>query len=458
MNSQQTLSDSTPKKTYAIVGLGATGLSCARFLTAQQIPFYVTDSREVPPQGEALKQFAPDTPCSFGALDEGLIDKADCFLISPGLAPSTPFLQQLKRAGKLMLNDVALFANYAQAPLVGITGSNGKGTVTTWLAHMIAQAGFTVEMGGNIGIPVLDLLAKQPPDFYVLELSSFQLAYLHKFPLKAAALLNVSPDHLDYHGSMADYLQAKQRIFQRCDHAVLNGDDASLLPKTLKKEQTVFFSTHKNSQATYGLLDTPQGLCLARDKAPVLSVDELAVVGPHNWANALAAMALADAITLPEEAIVSALRSFRGLAHRCELVMCLRGVAWYNDSKGTNLSAVQAAIAGVGEKITGRVILIAGGQAKGAEFTPLAEPVARWVCHGIFMGEAASQLQQTLQEATTTHLVASLADAVQKAHALARPGDAVLLSPACASFDMFSSYEERGQTFVTLVEALARSL
>ena len=429
-------------KQVVIIGLGKTGLSCVTYFRQRGITPLVMDTRENPPGKESLPA---DCRLITGPLDAEILCSASLIVASPGIALATPALQAAQVAGVEIVGDIELFAREAKAPVVAITGSNGKSTVTTLVGLMAEQAGFKVGIGGNIGTPALDLLL-QPADLYVLELSSFQLETTSSLQPAAAVILNLSEDHLDRYDGMAGYLAAKQRIFANAKHIVVNRDDAATLPP-----QHAYWQSFGLNSESFGRVQQDDGLWLSVDGKPVLSVAELNIVGAHNQMNALAAMALADAVGIPQVAQLTVLRSFSGLAHRCQFVRDVNGVRWINDSKATNVGSTLAAVAGVGESVQGRLWLLAGGQGKGQDFSPLQPLLANQIYRMVCFGQDAGILMEL---ADNTQRVADLDEAVRSVAAEVQPGDWVLLAPACASLDQFRNFEQRGQRFADLVNAL----
>ena len=460
------MSDTRKKPTAAvIVGLGVTGLSCARYLLGHGWRISVTDSREDPPGRTELARLAPDVTVRFGALDTSLLDDAVCVVASPGVPLSDPFFAAAQRRGITIAGDIELFALAADAPVVGVTGTNGKSTVTTLLGRMAARAGVRVRVGGNLGEPALDLLqasqdAAQPAELYVLELSSYQLEATSSLDLRAATVLNVTPDHMDRYASMADYAAAKARIFSRCDTAVINLDDPLVAAMPHKAARVVGFSLQDASGADYTVAVREAGAGKNDDAGkqwlmcrgePLIPVDSMRLTGLHNAANALAALALGEAIGLPLKAMLDELTSFPGLAHRSQWVADVAGVSYVDDSKGTNVGATLAAVAGM----AGPLIVIAGGDGKSQDFTPLREAFRGKVRHVVLIGRDAPTLEQVLRDVCPTQRSATLPEAVRAAAKMARPGDTVLLSPACASLDMFRNYAHRGEVFSGAVRELA---
>ncbi len=429
-------------KQVVIIGLGKTGLSCVTYFRQRGITPLVMDTRDNPPGKESLPA---DCRLITGPLDTEILCSASLIVASPGIALATPALQAAQAAGVEIIGDIELFAREAKAPVVAITGSNGKSTVTTLVGLMAGQAGFRVGVGGNIGTPALDLLL-EPADLYVLELSSFQLETTSSLQPAAATILNLSEDHLDRYDGMAGYLKAKQRIFNHASHIVINRDDAATIPP----EQAYWKSFGLNSDS-YGRVQQDDGLWLSVDGKPVLAVAELNIVGAHNQMNALAAMALADAVNIPQAAQLAVLHSFAGLPHRCQFVREVNGVRWINDSKATNVGSTLAAVAGVSEGVKGRLWLLAGGQGKGQDFSPLQPLLAGQIYRMVCFGQDADILMKL---ADNTQRVADLDAAVRSVAAEVQPGDWVLLAPACASLDQFRNFEQRGQRFADLVNAL----
>lgn len=429
-------------KQVVIIGLGKTGLSCVNYFRQRGITPLVMDTRNNPPGKESLP-----TDCRLltGPLDTEVLLSASLIVASPGIALSTPALQAAQAARIEIVGDIELFAREAKAPIVAITGSNGKSTVTSLVGLMAKEAGYNVGVGGNIGTPALDLLL-EPADLYVLELSSFQLETTSSLQPAAAVILNLSEDHLDRYDGMAGYLAAKQRIFNHAKHIVVNRDDTATLPPLMSYWQ----SFGLNSTA-YGRIQCDDEWWLSIHSKPVLPVSALHIVGVHNQMNALAAMALADAVGIPQSAQLAVLRSFTGLAHRCQFVRDVNGVRWIDDSKATNVGSTLAAVAGVGESVQGRLWLLAGGQGKGQDFSPLQPLLASQIYRMVCFGQDADILMSL---AENTQRAANLEDAVHAVAAEAQEGDWVLLAPACASLDQFRSFEHRGQYFANLVNAL----
>ena len=445
------MSTASDKRPYAVIaGLGQTGLSCARYLHAHGWRLAVTDTRAAPPQLAALSALDPSIPVRLGLLDPALLEEATFVVASPGLPLHGPFFDEAQRRGLAIVGDIELFARAAAAPVVGVTGTNGKSTVTTLVARMAERAGLRVRAGGNLGPPALDLLA-DGTELYVLELSSYQLETTRSLHCKAATVLNVSADHLDRYPSLASYAAAKARIFVRCDTAVINLDDPLVVAMPRSASSTLSFSLRASLGATYALALHEGEWWLTRAASPILRLAELRIRGAHNAANALAALALGEALALPLPAMLAELRSFTGLPHRSQWIAEVKGVAYIDDSKGTNVGATLAAVAGH----EGPIVLIGGGDGKNQDFTPLAAACQGKVRHVVLIGRDAVLIAAALGGVCSTEVCATLPQAVQAAARAARPGDTVLLSPACASFDMFRDYAHRGAVFAEAVQELA---
>jgi len=445
------MSAAMPAPPYAvIVGLGRTGLSCARYLRARGWRLAVTDTRDAPPQLAQLAALDAAIPVSLGRLDTALLKDAVCVVASPGVSLEDPFFAAARRLGLEIVGDVELFARAADAPVVGITGTNGKSTVTTLIARMAERAGLRVRVGGNLGEPALDLLSAGT-ELYVLELSSYQLETTASLSCRAATVLNVTPDHLDRYGSLARYAAAKARIFARCDTAVINLDDPLVVAMARTARRTLSFSLRAAIGADYAVAEHEGAWWLTRAGEPLLALKELKIQGLHNAANALAALALGEALALPGAAMLKELRSFEGLPHRSQWVADVRGVRYVDDSKGTNVGATLAAVAGM----AGPLVMILGGEGKNQDFAPLAAGFRGKVRHAVLIGRDAAALEHALRGVCALERAVSLPDAVRAAAAAARTGDTVLLSPACASLDMFTDYAHRGAVFAQAVAELA---
>ena len=436
-----------------VVGLGKSGMSLVRFLAQQGVRFAVADTRANPPELATLQRDYPQVEVRCGELDVEFLCRATELYVSPGLALATPALQQAAARGVQMSGDIELFARHAKAPIVAITGSNAKSTVTELVGEMAKAAGKKVAVGGNLGTPALDLLADDV-ELYVMELSSFQLETTHSLNAEVATCLNVSEDHMDRYSGMQTYHLAKHRIFRGARQVVVNRDDALSRPLQADQLPCWSFGLSKPDFNGFGLIEEAGEKCLAFQFDALLPVRELKIRGAHNQSNALAALALGHAVGLPFAAMLEALKHFTGLAHRCQWVGELRGAHYYDDSKATNVGAALAAIEGLGADINGKLLLIAGGDGKGADFSALRVPVAHYCRAVVLLGRDAARLAEALDGAAVQVRVNSLEEAVAQCAALAQPGDAVLLSPACASLDMFKNFEERGRLFAQAVGGL----
>ena len=435
-------------KRIAVVGLGLSGLATVRFLLAQGVKPVLMDSRSKP---AGLEQIAADKVDGIylGEFDANRLARMDMIVLSPGLAISHPAIRFAKAQGVEVRGDVELFARYNQKPVVAITGSNGKSTVTTLVADMLQQSGIKAIAAGNIGLPVLDALRQPDTEVFVLELSSFQLDTTTSLQSRASCLLNVSADHLDRYADMAGYTASKQRVYQHTALAVYNQADPLTYPgqhAANAASLAISLSTADNGVVNH---QGEQWLQLAGE--PLLPVSQLAISGSHNQFNALAAGALALSVGASRAAIIHTLQHFTGLAHRCQLVLADKGVRWINDSKATNIGATLAAIAGLRPEVSGKLILIAGGDAKGADLTELQPVLQRDVDCLITLGQDGPAIAALQPQAVQ---VKDLNEAIKQAAMLAQSGDMVLLSPACASLDMFKSYAERGELFARAVKEL----
>ena len=441
-------------KQVLVLGLGDTGLSALRWLARQGARLSVADTRAVPPGLDVVKAELPQVTTHCGPFARNVFEPAELIVASPGVPLAEPEIQAAIARGTPVVGDVELFAQYkpASAKVIAITGANGKTTVTTLVGEMCKQAGLKTVVAGNIGLPVLDALAMPEPDVYVLELSSFQLETTSSLSPDAATVLNVTEDHMDRYDGMASYAAAKARIFHGAGVQVLNRDDVwSRGMAEAGRQQVSFGMGAATTEADYGLLQRDCKTWLMYGEQALLSTDEMRLAGLHNAMNALAALALCRAIGIEMAALLATLRQFKGLPHRVEWVANHAGVDFYDDSKGTNVGATCAALAGLPKK----VVLIAGGDGKGQDFSPLREPVAANARAVVLIGRDAPLIRLAIADAGVDILDApSLEDAVRRAHAVAQPGDAVLLSPACASFDMFRNYVHRAEVFVAAVQAI----
>lgn len=441
-----------------IVGLGDTGFSCARYFLKRRRQFRVVDSRPQPPRLADLERLQPGIEIELGEFRAGGLLGARELVVSPGVDLRTPALAEAVAAGVPVSGDMDIFSREARDPIVAVTGSNGKSTVVAMLARILDAAGVNYGLGGNLDgerfRPVLELLEDERKDWYVLEMSSFQLETTRQLNAEVALILNLSADHLDRYDNLQDYARAKQRIFRGCRGIVLNRDEPLSRPPEAMDVPVVSYGLDAPAPGQAGLLQHQDEAWLAIGDEPLLPASELKIRGRHNAANALAALALALAMGVPRLAMVPGLRNFPGLPHRCQWLANIGGVDWYNDSKATNVGACAAAVANLCADCEGQVLLIAGGLGKGADFSPLAPVVKESARAVILIGRDADRIAAALGPDAPVRFAASLERAVAAAHREALPGDAVLLSPACASYDMFHSFQARGEAFIRCVEAL----
>jgi len=430
-----------------VVGLGITGFSIARYLHKLGFQFSVVDSRDNPPNAEELSQLSPTIQLTTGTFQAENFATATHLIVSPGISLQQPLITQALQRGAKIVGEIDLFACATTAPIVAITGANGKSTVTTMVGEMGKAAGKKTAVGGNLGTPMLDLL-EDDVELYVLELSSFQLERSHVLNAAAATVLNVTADHLDRHADMTDYAAQKQKVFRGDGVMILNADDAYVSAMQTSERKNYFFSI----QQLIGFHIAPRDGVewLVNEETDFMPCADLPLEGRHNQANALAALALGTVVGLEKEAMCTALRSFVGLAHRMQKVAVKNGVTWVNDSKATNIGACIAALQGYNDK----VILIAGGDGKGADMRELRVAVAQKTKAVILMGKDAPLLEQALLGIVPLYLAKYIDDAVLCAANVAKTGDTVLLSPACASLDQYKNYAERGHKFAAAVMAL----
>lgn len=438
-----------------IMGMGTTGVACLRFLAKQDVPVRIMDNRLHPPYLNIVRQEFPEVPYCVGKFDSEWLAAAQEIIISPGLSLQEPALMKAKEKNIPIISEIELFARHVNAPVVAITGSNGKSTVTTLVGEMAKQAGWKVAVGGNLGTPALQLLQTPAPNLYVLELSSFQLETTCSLQSKAAVVLNISEDHMDRYANLDEYIAAKRRIYDQADTVVINLDDAHVVAMLQPHHKHLSFSLHPH-RGDFTTTIHGDAIYLAHHQehriSTLLAVSEIYLQGAVMRSNILAALALGHAVGLPMSAMLDTVRTFRGLPHRCEWVATVQGVDWFNDSKGTNVGATVAAIQGL--ERSGQIILIAGGEGKGADFSPLAPIATQHLKAVVLIGRDAPIIAAALQNTVPRVFATSMEDAVHQAANLTTSGDAVLLSPACASFDMFNSYAHRGEVFVTTVKNL----
>ncbi|HIF9262302.1 UDP-N-acetylmuramoyl-L-alanine--D-glutamate ligase [Photobacterium damselae subsp. damselae] len=426
-----------------VIGLGMTGLSVVNHLLRlpQSLDIKVIDTRNTPPGHD---QLPVDVELCCGQWNMEWLLAADLIVASPGIALATPELVTAAQAGVEIVGDIELFAREVTKPVVAITGSNGKSTVTSLVGEMAKEAGIDVGVGGNIGFAALDMLA-QNHELYVLELSSFQLETTSSLHLAAAVYLNLSEDHMDRYQGLEDYSQAKMRIFHHANLAVYNRNDLATKPTDFTGAMTSFGFDDQD----YGLVLIDDREWLAINQQPLMPADEIALVGRHNVANSLAALALADAAGIDREAACRALRRYTGLAHRCQLAVTKHGVRWVNDSKATNVASTEAALNGL--NLAGKLHLLVGGDGKGADFSELKAVLADLNVQLYCFGRDGYQFAELVDNAI---LVETMAQAMELAASTAQSGDMILLSPACASWDQFANFMARGDAFIELATEL----
>lgn len=451
MSANDTQSARSTARNAVVVGMGRTGLSVARHLQRSGYGVAVTDTRESPPELDGVKALGSAIVTRTGGFDARLLENADIVVTSPGVPLDDPFFVQARARGLDIVGDIELFARAADAPVVGITGTNGKSTVTTLLGRMAERAGVRVRVGGNLGQPALDLLDRGPTDLYVLELSSFQLDTTHSLKLKTAVVLNVTADHMDRYATLDHYAASKARIFANCETAVVNADEPDVVKMPRPGQRVMTFGLTK-TDVDFGLV-TPADAkdpWLARRGAALLPLTALKISGRHNAANALATLALGDALRLPIGPMLDELKEFPGLPHRAQWVGDVKGVRYINDSKGTNVGATLAAVGG----LNGPLVVIAGGDGKGQDFSPLAPAFRGKVRTTVLLGRDAALIETALAGICHTTRVETMEDAVRAAARFAQAADTVLLSPACSSLDMFRDYAQRGAVFAAAVKEL----
>ncbi len=448
-----------------VVGLGQSGLSVAHYLANQGYQVAVTDAQATPSLAGQLP--AEISIRQFGAIDAELLQQAARIIISPGISLATEAVAAARQANIPVVSDIQLFCEACTVPIVAITGSNAKSTVTTLVGQMAADAGVNVGVGGNIGVPALTLLDNPDMELAVLELSSFQLETVTNLGAQVATVLNMSPDHLDRHGDMLGYHQAKHRIFQGAKSVVINREDALTRPLVADNLPRVSTGIHAPDKGQYGLITDPEGqIYLAYGTEKLLSADKLLIKGRHNLLNAQAALALGEFAGLPRGSMLNTLQQFTGLEHRCQYVANAADIDYFNDSKGTNIGSTMAAIEGLGAVYApkdGKLLLILGGQGKGQQFGELTPFINQYVSQVLFIGEDAPLIEQHLRAAkisadVTLHQCQTLENAFTTIQQVTTSSlsqvQAVLLSPACASFDQYSGYAARGEHFSQLVGQL----
>lgn len=423
-----------------VAGLGMTGQSVVRFLTETGASVKVWDTR---PDARVPDNIT--VPVTAGEVPPGYWENVDTLVLSPGISPSHPSVKSAALSGVEVIGDIELFARLSRTPAFGITGSNGKTTVTLLLTHILNQAGLKACAAGNVGRPVLDTIG-EGFDYMVLELSSFQLETTSSLNLLAATILNVSDDHLDRHGTMAAYANAKQRIFAHCQHAVIWQGHPETIPQSHVAERTLYQAGE--SKTGFGFVNQ----AITWQGKAVLPMSEVKLVGTHNVLNIQAALAMALVAGVSIETACDGVKTFEPAPHRCVEIANTQGVRWIDDSKATNAGATLAALEGLGRDKTGKLILIAGGDGKGADLSVLREPLLQYVDLVLTIGKDGRQISELIPGA---HYLPDLPSAVQLAAQQAEPGDMVLLSPACASIDMFNNYAHRARVFAEAVHGVS---
>jgi UDP-N-acetylmuramoylalanine--D-glutamate ligase len=436
--------------TDLVMGLGKTGLSVARYLKRNDANAIFFDTRDEPPGLEELKELFPDANVRLG--NDALPRDTQRIIVSPGIPDGHPLLAKARKKNIEIVSDIELFARDARRPFAAITGSNGKSTVTT-LVHLMCKAdGRKSLAGGNLGEPALDLLAVDDPDLYVLELSSFQLQRTARLPAAVALLLNVSPDHLDWHASEEQYREAKYRVFDEAEAAVVSRADEMASQRAAHCGRVVSFGLDAPAEDQYGIRDEEGVRYLARGDVLLLSVRELALYGVHNQLNALAALAAGELLGLDCAAMLQVLVEFPGLPHRMQFVARIGAVDYINDSKATNVAAAVASI----NSVEGMLVLIAGGDGKGGDFSELAVAVEGKLRGAVLIGRDAEKIAHALDTVMPVHFAENMESAVHMAASCAESEDTVLLAPACASLDQYDNYMARGAAFISAVEGLQR--
>ncbi len=437
-----------------LIGTGLSGRSAARYLQSIDQLFIWVDTREAPPALSEIRTEFPNISLELGQLNQDTLLSASQIIVSPGVSLATPEIVAAKKVGIEVIGDVELFLREAKAPVVAITGSNAKSTVTSLVGEMAAAAGINVAVGGNIGIPVLDLLKAKDAELYVLELSSFQLEAVEQVNAEVATVLNVSEDHMDRYDSLFHYHLAKQRVYYGAKTVVTNRQDPLTVPPIAEGVEQLTFGLNQPDRKGFGVLQKGGEDWLAFEFKALMPCSKIKMPGRHNVANALSALALGYAVNIPLESMLNTLTEFSGLPHRCEWIAECNEVRFFNDSKGTNVGATLAAINGLATD-NKKIVLIAGGVGKGADFSPLRDAAKALRC-AVLIGEDAKKIAEVLSLQCRVEFASSMKEAVMLSNDLASAGDTVLLSPACASFDMFDGFEARGNAFVDAVhEVLA---
>ena len=435
-----------------VVGLGKTGISCVRYLLSKDLKIAVTDSRMDPPGLSILKTECTSVPVFLGEINAEILLSSDQIILSPGVSLNNEAVKQAIANGTPVFGDIEIFCQQAKAPIIAISGSNGKSTVTTLITEMTRQAGLKTSVGGNLGTPALDLLNEDIPDIYVLELSSFQLETTFSLNAHASVVLNISSDHMDRHTNLYEYINVKKKIYSGNGLMVINKDDDAVKAMDDNSRQSISFTLNRPEKNNFGTIIKNNEVWLCQGDNKIIRQDELGIKGEHNVANALAAIALATSMNVPFDSMIKTLKSFSGLEHRCQRVARIKKVDWFNDSKATNIGACIASIKSL--CVLGKIILIAGGDSKGANLSSLTPIITKYVKHVLLLGVDAKKIANVIDSEVTYDFVNDMTEAVNTANDLAEAGEVVLLAPACASLDMYESYQERGAAFVTAINIL----
>ena len=445
------------KKKVLVIGLGDTGQSVLHFLADKACVVRAIDTRTVIGGFEKIKKAYKEVKFFIGgSFDKNVIQDIDLIIISPGVSLKESYVQEALSRGIPVIGDIEIFAQVksASSKVIGITGSNGKTTVTSLVAELLKASEISTVVAGNIGIPILNMLNQAIPDVYVLELSSYQLETTYSLTLDSAAILNISEDHMDRYSSIEDYAKAKYRIFNHAKKCILNRDDNYLKSK-IKNDSITFGSD--SDEKNYSIKKNGNQYFIAKGKAEIVSLDHIKLKGPHNIKNVMAALALCEQFNISTSVIAKVLSEFEAPPHRMEYIDSISGVDFYNDSKGTNVGATIAAI----QSMTKPILLIAGGDGKNQNFQPLLGPLKGRVKNISLIGKDAEIMQKIFStESIPITIEKNIEEAVKKSFGIAKKGDVILLSPACASTDMFKNYVERGNIFkdcvMKLKEAHAR--
>ena len=445
------------EKNRIVMGLGSTGQSYIRYFNRLGLKFSVVDSRESPPNINEINKKYPSLNLYLGEKYSSLLGTADEIYLSPGISLDDPFLTYAKQNSVRMINDIDLFISLVKAPIILITGSNGKSTVTELVGLMASENNINVQVGGNIGRPALDIISDNC-ELYILELSSFQLEMCSNLRSSVACILNISEDHLDRHVSMQNYENIKQKIYNNSKICIFNREDTSTRPKDNKNQNLISFGLDEAIGSDYGLTRKNNETFISKGENLIDNIKIFSLKGDHNLLNALSATAIADSFGISHQSISSALQKFHGLPHRCERVAEISGVTFYNDSKATNIDATIAAIKGFAKNLTGKLIILIGGKAKQDDFSRLFYLLEHINHQLVLFGESVEKIISFSKNSDDYIYANSMQSAVDNAFSASNCGDIILLSPACSSFDMFSNFEERGNSFKKNVSELSKKI